>query len=132
VTLVVDASVVVAALSGSGRHVAWAQGLLTGDDLVAPHSMPVEVANILRRGARSGDITEDTASLAHEDLLAMRVDLYPYALCARRAWELRHNTTAYDAWYVALAELLDAPLATLDGRLVRAPGPRCRFLTFED
>jgi len=36
--------------------------------------------------------------------------------------------TCYDGWYVAIAELLDAPLATLDGRLANSPGPRCRFL----
>ncbi len=34
-----------------------------------------------------------------------------------------------DACYVALAELLGAPLVTLDRRLTRAPGPRCVFLT---
>jgi predicted nucleic acid-binding protein len=36
--------------------------------------------------------------------------------------------TCCDGWYVAVAELLDAPLATLDGRLANLPGPRCRFL----
>lgn len=45
------------------------------------------------------------------------------------AWALRHNLTAYAAWYVAVAELLDAPLATLDQRLVTSPGPTCRFMT---
>jgi predicted nucleic acid-binding protein len=44
-------------------------------------------------------------------------------------WELRENITAYDAWYVALAEELRATVATLDTRLARAPGPRCRFET---
>jgi predicted nucleic acid-binding protein len=43
-------------------------------------------------------------------------------------WEVRENVTTYDAWYVALAELLDAPLATLDARLRRAAGTSCRFL----
>ena len=42
-----------------------------------------------------------------------------------RAWELRANATVYDAVYVALAELLDAPLVTADGKLARAPGIRC-------
>jgi predicted nucleic acid-binding protein len=37
--------------------------------------------------------------------------------------------TSYDGWHVALAEALDLPLATLDGRLVKAEGPKCRFLT---
>ena len=44
-----------------------------------------------------------------------------------RAWELRSNATVYDAVYVALAELLDAPLVTADSKLANAPGIRCRI-----
>jgi predicted nucleic acid-binding protein len=44
-------------------------------------------------------------------------------------WELRQSVTAYDAWYVAVAESLDLPLVTVDLRLSRAPGPRCAFAT---
>jgi predicted nucleic acid-binding protein len=90
--------------------------------------MPVEVANLLRRAALTGEVSDDVAGLAHADLLALPVDLFPYELVAERVWELRGAVTAYDGWYVAVAESLDAPLATLDGRLARAPGPRCRFL----
>jgi hypothetical protein len=46
---------------------------------------------------------------------------------AQPVWELRANVTSYDAWYVAVAEQCDLPLATLDQRLARATGPRCRF-----
>ena len=46
----------------------------------------------------------------------------------RRIWGLRSNLTSYDAWYVALAEGLDCPLATLDRTLTRAPGPKCAFI----
>jgi predicted nucleic acid-binding protein len=45
---------------------------------------------------------------------------------AGRVWELRRNLTSYDAWYVAVAEALDLPLATLDRRLGRATGTSCR------
>lgn len=68
-------------------------------------------------------------SLAHEDLLALPVELFGHAPLARRAWELRSAVTAYDACYVALAEALEAPLATLDQRLARAPGLRCQLIT---
>ena len=78
-------------------------------------------------GVASAELTADAASLAHADLLALRIELFPYAPFASRVWELRDNVTCYDAWYVALAETLDAPLATLDVRLSRATGPRCRF-----
>jgi predicted nucleic acid-binding protein len=128
VTVVVDAALVVAALTDGGPLGSWAEEVLLSDDLAAPHLMPVEVANILRRAALSGDLSPDVAALAHGDLLDLRVGLYPYAPCGERAWALRGNLTLYDAWYVALAELLDAELATLDSRLARAPGPRCRFL----
>jgi predicted nucleic acid-binding protein len=61
-------------------------------------------------------------------LLDLRVEFFPYQPCAARVWELRENVTYYDGWYVAVAELLDAQLATLDGLLANSPGPRCQFL----
>jgi predicted nucleic acid-binding protein len=125
--LVVDAALVVAALVDGGPDGTWAEQRLAADALAAPHLMPVEVANILRRAVLSGELTADSASLAHADLLALRVDLYPYGPLAPRVWELRDNVTAYDGWYVALAEALGSSLATLDARLSRATGPRCRF-----
>jgi predicted nucleic acid-binding protein len=128
VTLVVDASMVVAGLVDTGSDGRWAESLLAGDALAAPHLMPVEAANILRRAMLGGDISADVASLAHSDLLDLRVELFPYQPWAARTWELRDNVTCHDGWYVALAESLDAPLATLDGRLASSPGPRCQFL----
>lgn len=126
-TLVVDATVVVAALVDSGPEGTWAEQILMGEPLMAPHLMPVEVANILRRAAVSGDFSSDVATLAHGDLLRLRVQLFPYEPVAERAWELRENIPMYDSWYVALAEAVDSPLATLDRRLSRSPGTGCEF-----
>jgi predicted nucleic acid-binding protein len=128
-TLVVDSGLVVAALVDSGPDGMWADQLLATDSLAAPHLMPVEVASVLRRAAMSGEISADTASMAHADLLSLRVELFSYEPFATRVWELRDNITAYDGWYVALAESLDARLATLDLRLSHAAGPRCGFAT---
>lgn len=128
-TLVVDAAFTVAALVDEGPDGRWAESVLASDPLAAPHLMLVETANILRRATLTGDLSEDTASLAHADLLALRVDLFPYEPFASRVWELRANVTAYDAWYVAVAEDLEAPLATLDIKLSKATGPRCVFRT---
>jgi predicted nucleic acid-binding protein len=125
-TVVIDASTLVAALVDSGPAGRWAETLLTAD-IAAPHLLPVEVANVLRRAVKSREITDDIASLAHADLLDLRVELVAYDVVAGRIWELRHSLTAYDAWYVAVAELLDAPLATLDRRLLNSPGPTCSF-----
>lgn len=128
-TLVVDASAIVAALVDSGPDGEWAARAIEGQALTAPQHLPIEAANVLRRAALAGDLSSDTASLAHGDLLALRIDLFPYAPLAERCWQLRENVTTYDAAYVALAEQLDAPLATLDQRLAAAPGPRCIFVT---
>ena len=126
-TIVVDSSVVVAALIDRGSVGEWAEEVLMSGPLAAPHLMPVEAANILRRSASAGDISIDVASLAHQDLMSLPIELFPYSLCASRVWELRSNVTAYDAWYVALAETIGAKLATLDLRLSRASGTRCEF-----
>ena len=105
-TLVVDAGLVVAALLDSGPDGAWAEEELAADHLAAPHLMPVEAANLLRRAALAGEVSEDTASMAYADLLALRGELFPYEPFASRVWDLRMNVTAYDAWYVAVAESL--------------------------
>lgn len=128
-TRVVDASLVVAALLDTGAVGRWAEAQLASGGLAAPHLMLVEAANILRRAAASGDVSSDVATLAHDDLLDLRVELFPYAALAPRVWELQQNLTAYDACYVALAEALGAPLFTLDLRIPRATGPKCRIVT---
>ena len=84
-SLVVDASVVVAALLDTGRIGSWARTTLRSDALSAPHVMPVEVGNVLRRSARSGTVSQDVASLAHAELLRLRVVLFPYR-ATRRAF----------------------------------------------
>ena len=126
-TVVVDASVIVAALVDGGPDGEWAASELAHEDLVAPYLMPVEVANILRRAVLAGDLSADIGALAHADLVRLRVGLFPYEPHAERVWTLRDNLTAYDGWYVALAEALEVPLVTLDRRVARAHGPRCEF-----
>lgn len=124
---VVDSSVVVAALLDRGPVGSWPEALLASGRHAAPHLMPVEVTNVLRRAALAGETSADAATLAHEDLRSLRLELLPYSLCAARVWELRSTITAHLAWYVALAETLGARLATLDARLTRATGTRCEF-----
>ena len=126
-TLVVDSSVVVAALVDHGADGAWARAQLNSERLMAPHHMPAEVANVLRRAALVDQISAETATLGHEDLLQLRVTLFGYGGFGWRGWELRANLSAHDAWYVALAEALGAPMVTLDRRLPLVTGPRCEF-----
>ena len=125
--MVIDASVAVAALAGSGPQGRWAEKILTAGSLAAPHLLPAEVASVLRKAVAAGRLSVDAASLAHADLLALNIDLYPYEPLGDRIWELRNNVSAYDAWYVALAEFLGCPLATLDWRLANSSGVKCGF-----
>ena len=127
--LVVDASVVVSALIDKDLTGMWAREQLKGDPVAAPQLILVESTNSLRRAEQVGNISGGLSALVYDDLLNLSFELYPFRPFAQRVWELRHTVTAYDAWYVALAEQLERPLATLDDRLTRAPGPTCRFVT---
>jgi predicted nucleic acid-binding protein len=90
--------------------------------LHAPHLLDVEVAQVLRRYVRDRTITPQRGQEALEDLGDLPLNRYPHDFLIPRVWELRATLTAYDAIYVALAELLDAPLLTCDGRIASAPG----------
>jgi len=94
--------------------------------------MPVEVAKVLRRMTQAGEIESSLATALHYRLMGLPIVLFPYARIGERVWELRNTVFVHDACFVALAEGLDSELATLDHRLVRSPGPRCRFLTPSD
>jgi len=95
-----------------------------GESLHAPHLLDVEVAQVLRRFARAGDLDEARGREVLQDLVDLRIERYSHELLLPRIWELRHSATAYDAAYLALAELLDAPLLTRDARLAKASGHR--------
>jgi predicted nucleic acid-binding protein len=128
VSVVVDASVLVAFTSDAGEAGDWSDGVVAGGDLVAPHLVLAEATNVLRRLELAGRLSRLEAGAAARDLQLLDLQLAPFTPFADRIWELRSNVTSYDAWYVALAEELDLPLATLDRRLAAADGPRCRFL----
>jgi predicted nucleic acid-binding protein len=90
--------------------------------LHAPHRLDVEVAQVLRRYVRDKTIAAQRGQEALEDLGDLPLNRYPHDFLIPRVWELPATLTAYDAIYVALAELLDAPLLTCDGRIASAPG----------
>ena len=125
---VVDSSVLVAALIDTGPHGAWAEKVLAGGSLHAPELARVEATNIFHRLERANLISTPEANAAQDDLMELDIDLFPFEPFADRIWELRHNVTSYDAWYVALAEALKLPLATLDEPLSKSNGIACEFL----
>lgn len=91
------------------------------ESLHAPHLLDVEVAQVLRRHVREKFITAQRGQEALEDLAGAPMTRYPHDFLLPRVWELRETLTAYDATYVALAEMLSAPLVTCDQRIARAP-----------
>lgn len=100
---------------------------IQGDDLVAPELMDIEVTALLRKRHRAKLLSQKRATQALADLRDLPVKRIPHRALLGRIWELRDNVTAYDAAYVATAELYDATVLTADNRLANAPGPRCPF-----
>ena len=124
--IVADASAVVLALGDDGPAGDAARERLSGEGLVAPELLDVEVLSAWRRHEAEGRLDDRRSSLARADLRDLRVRRVSHRLLMERCWELRANVTAYDAVYVTLAELLDAPLVTADRKLANATGTRCR------
>jgi len=124
--IVVDASVLATALGDDGPDGDCARARLRGERLSAPELVDLEVTSVLRRQVQGGEVDIRRAALALADLAALPLRRAPHRPLLARCWELRDNLTVYDASYVALAEALDVTLLTGDGRLARAPGPRCR------
>ncbi len=127
-SIVIDSSVVVAALVDSGPHGDWAEEVLGRGLLLAPEMVCAEATNIFRRLERAKLITASEANAAQDDLMQLDIELFPFEPFASRIWELRHHVTSYDAWYVAIAEALNLPLATLDEPLSKSNGVTCKFL----
>jgi predicted nucleic acid-binding protein len=86
------------------------------------HLLDVEFIQTLRRLHLAGTISADRAETALHDLARLPVVRHPHQPVASRIWQLRANLSAYDACYVALAEVLRARLLTTDGRLARSSG----------
>jgi predicted nucleic acid-binding protein len=128
-SVVVDSSVLIAALVDSGPDGEWAEEVLASGLLQAPELVRAEATDIFRRLERAKLITTPEANAAQDDLMQLDIELFPFEPFAGRIWELRHNVTNYDAWYVALAEALNLPLATLEDPLSKSNGVTCKFLT---
>jgi predicted nucleic acid-binding protein len=124
--IVVDASVLANAIADDGAVGRRARGeLRAAGDLAAPDLVDVETTAVLRKRWLAGAISDQRFAVAIEDLEDLELDRYPTVPLMRRAYELRANVTAYDAAYIALAEVLGCELLTGDRRLTNAPGPRC-------
>lgn len=127
-SLVVDASAIVDLLTGApARERIAARMLRPGDELHAPHSVDLEVAHAMQRLFRRQLVTEVDVERMTVGYRRMRIVRHAHTDLLPRIWQLRHNITAYDAAYVALAGNLGAPLITRDARLARSSGHRARI-----
>ena len=119
--IVIDASAALAALLNAGP----AREALGSEQLHVPHLIDPEVASGLRRRVAGEHIPADAGWAALDTWRRLGMTRYAVHSLLDRVWELRDNLSAYDASYVALAELLACSLVTADGRLGRAPGLHC-------
>ena len=119
--IVVDASAAIQALVADGE----ARRILGAEQLVAPHLIDAELLGAMRRMEARRVVSSEAAGRAIERWRRLGVRRRAAHGLTERIWALRHNVTAYDATYVALAEALGCALVTADARLAAAPGPRC-------
>lgn len=119
--IVVDASALLEVLLRTPRGAGIETRLLAAaPTLHAPHLLDVEIAQVIRRFALAGEIDGERAEAALDDFMAFPIRRHPHGFLLSRVLALRNNFSAYDAMYVALAEVLDAALITHDRRLATA------------
>jgi predicted nucleic acid-binding protein len=129
--IVLDTSAALEALLADGEvAVALRERLADDGELLAPHLIDTELLHVLRRLAVLGVISQDRASDVRALFARLALVRCPHEPLSDRVWELRHNLSAYDATFVALAEILEAPLVTCDARVASAPGHRARVELF--
>lgn len=124
--IVPDTSALVEALAARPRKPDLMRRL-AGERLHAPYVVDVEFVQALRRLARHGEIGVDRATDARRDFELLPLIRYPHRPLLHRMWDLRDRLTAYDAAFVALAEMLDTPLVTCDTKLAAATGHGARI-----
>ncbi len=123
--IVLDASVVIEMLLRTSLGKSLADDL-AGRDVTwnAPHLLDTEVLQVLRRLVIGKELTPDHAAMAVEDLQGLDIVRHAHGDLTARVWQLRHNLSAYDATYLALAESMAATLVTCDRGFDKIPDRR--------
>jgi predicted nucleic acid-binding protein len=126
--LVVDASTLFEVVASTPRAGSIRAVLAADPDHAAPHLVDAEVMSVIQRQYRRGALDATAGGQAVDDLCSWPGERWPHAAFAPSVGELRNSVRSHDAYHVALAEALDAPLATCDDRLARAIGPMCEIV----
>jgi predicted nucleic acid-binding protein len=127
--MVIDASSAIDLLLEIEPHAGSIARLIAGEGpLAAPHLLDAEVGQVLRRLVISRALSAPRARDALDDLAALPIQRFAHGPLLARAFELRQNTTIYDALYLVLAEGLRAPLLTRDRALSAIPGHRAKVI----
>lgn len=119
--IVVDASAAVLGLLNDGE----ARAMLAEQAVVCPHLADAGVVHALRSQVSRGVVDPSAAGRALDVWARLGIQRVGVSGLLDRIWQLCENLSNYDATYVAVAEALEVPLVTADGRVARAPGPRC-------
>ena len=122
--IVVDASALVAALVVRGDGASALRVRLRADEAHVPHLIDVEALSAVRRLVLAGELPPDDGDRAIDRLRRWPLRRHAHGPLLRRAQQLRDSLSSYDATYVALSEIVAAPLVTCDGRLARSHGHR--------
>ncbi len=132
-TYVVDCSIIIRLLASR-----------EGDDLLrqrlarsvhAPALIDAEVSSVVRGLAITSTPKQISAIRAGQmlaDYAGLRIVRHPMQPLQARVFDLRHNLTAYDAMYVALAETLRLPLLTDDGKFTSTQGHHAEIHLYPD
>jgi len=125
--IVVDCAALVDVLTGvDGTDDLRAR--LAAEEVHAPNLLDFEIVSALRGLTLAGYLSDARAQDFLTDFEDMPIQRWPSAdALRRRAFHLRHNISAYDAAYIALAEALECPLLTRDARLARSSGHSARI-----
>lgn len=130
--LIVDASTLFEVVAATSRATRIRPILAADPDHAAPQLIDAEVMSVIVRHHRRRLLDPTSAEQAVDDLRTWPGERWPLAVFSDRVWELRESVRSYDAYYVALAEAMDAALVTCDRRLARAAGPTCEIVVPPD
>jgi len=129
--IVIDASALLELLQVTEKGIRiYGRIMQTDTGLHAPHLIDLEVAQVLRKLVTLGFMEKARAEEALLDMASLEIHRHSHSVMLSRIWDLRHNFTAYDAAYVVLAEVLEAPLLTCDRGMSMAPGTAVKIELF--